>query len=179
MGVGSGGSLRDAPRRVQFGKPTSAGKGRLAGAGTEIEWEGASRPRPLTPPSMRVRTRQSPRLADLQVAIDETDETLVTPVGVRQNAVQRAGGHAPRPFARVGQFVHPPLREAERTRPQAVAEPTIQRAENPFGVRQRVVPEPSVHITGDSAYALLHRDAPVAARQVPQLLLEPMDALRR
>lgn len=58
MGVGSGGSLRDAPRRVQFGKPTSAGKGRLAGAGTEIEWEGASRPRPLTPPSMRVRTRR-------------------------------------------------------------------------------------------------------------------------
>lgn len=48
-----------------------------------------------------------------------------------------------------------------------------------IGVRQRVVPEPSVHITGDSAYALLHRDAPVAARQVPQLLLEPMDALRR
>src|SRR5690606_41862213 len=62
-------------------------------------------------------------------------------------------------------------------RPQAVAEPAVEFGKNAFGVRKSVVAEPPVHVSGNPADALLHREAPVTARKLPQPLLEPLDRL--
>src|SRR5690606_39776864 len=64
-----------------------------------------------------------------------------------------------------------------RTRSRAVAEPAVELGKNAFGVRKSVVAEPPVGIADNPANTLLHRQAPMAARELPQPLLEPSDRL--